>query len=129
MEKEVVEVVTKSARALGELKPAFRAVPDGEYQELCQAVKEGRVSIYRFKGENHHLVVAGEREGDHYYIWAAAGRGLVAGSRHLFKTAKEAGIKTMEAETAFGGVARMLQTLNVANKPKGEFIQLDLGAL
>jgi len=129
MEKEIVEVVTHSARALGELKPAFRAVPAIEYQELCQAVKEGRVSIYRFKGEHHHLVVAGERDGDHYYIWGAAGRGLVAGSRHLFKTAKAAGIKTMEAETAFGGVARMLQTLNVEQQPKGDYIRLDLGAL
>ncbi|MFW1549720.1 DNAase, partial [Vibrio parahaemolyticus] len=27
MEKEVIEVVTQSKRALGELKPAFRACP------------------------------------------------------------------------------------------------------
>ncbi|TOI78149.1 DNAase, partial [Vibrio parahaemolyticus] len=37
MEKEVIEVVTQSKRALGELKPAFRACPQA-YTELCKAV-------------------------------------------------------------------------------------------
>ncbi|OQT78236.1 DNAase, partial [Vibrio parahaemolyticus] len=41
MEKEVIEVVTQSKRALGELKPAFRACPDA-YTELCKAGKGGR---------------------------------------------------------------------------------------
>nr|WP_321386240.1 DNAase [uncultured Vibrio sp.] len=129
MEKEVVEIVTQSARALGELKPAFRAVPESDYQALCKAVKDGRVSIYRFKGEHHHLVVAGERENDHYYVWAAAGRGLVAGSRHLFKVAKAAGVKTMAADTAFGGVARLVRSLGVTAKLDGDLLRLDLGAL
>ncbi|MGL1283046.1 DNAase, partial [Vibrio parahaemolyticus] len=39
MEKEVIEVVTQSKRALGELKPAFRACPQA-YTELCKAVNE-----------------------------------------------------------------------------------------
>nr|WP_237772951.1 hypothetical protein [Vibrio parahaemolyticus] len=74
MEKEVIEVVTQSKRALGELKPAFRACPQA-YTELCKAVNEGRVSLYRLKSADCSLVIAGERDGDNYFLWGVAGRG------------------------------------------------------
>lgn len=71
MEKEVIEVVTQSKRALGELKPAFRACPQA-YTELCKAVNEGRVSLYRLKSADCSLVIAGERDGDNYFLWGVA---------------------------------------------------------
>lgn len=70
----MIQVVTHSARALGELKPAFRACPEA-YPKLCKAVKDGRVSLYRLTSPDSDLIVAGERDGDTYFCGAS----LVAG--------------------------------------------------
>ncbi|AQW60517.1 MULTISPECIES: hypothetical protein [Vibrio] len=125
MEKEVIQVMTHSARALGELKPAFRAVPN-EYKELCKAVKEGRVSLYRLTSDKCDLLIAGERDGDSYYLWAVVGHGLASGIKQLCKTVKAAGIGSLVADTAFEGVARLVRRLGVTQKHDGDFIRLDL---
>lgn len=122
----MIQVVTHSARALGELKPAFRACPDS-YTELCKAVKEGRVSLYRLKSPSTDLLVAGERDGDTYFLWGVAGRGLRSGIQHLCQVVKKAGMQSMAADTAFDGVARLVRSLGVTAKPDGNFLRLDLG--
>ena len=126
MEKEVIEVVTQSKRALGELKPAFRACPDA-YVELCKAVKDGRVSLYRLISNENDLIIAGERDGDNYFLWGVAGRGLRSGITQLCKVVKAAGMSSMTADTAFSGVARLVRSIGVTAKQDGDFIRLDLG--
>lgn len=129
MEKEVIEVVTQSKRALGgELKPAFRACPDA-YVELCKAVKDGRVSLYRLISNENDLIIAGERDGgDNYFLWGGvAGRGLRSGIIQLCKVVKAAGMSSMTADTAFDGVARLVRSIGVTAKQDGDFIRLDLG--
>ncbi len=128
MEKEVIQVVTHSARALGELKPAFRACPDA-YIDLCKAVKNGRVSLYRLTSLDTDLIVAGERDGDSYFLWGVAGRGLRSGIKQLCQVVQKAGMQTLTADTAFSGVARLVRSLGVTAKPDGEFIRLNLGVL
>ncbi|RPB42023.1 DNAase [Vibrio diabolicus] len=118
MEKEVIEVVTQSKRALGELKPAFRACPDA-YIELCKAVKDGRVSLYR--------LISNENDLDNYFLWGVAGRGLRSGIIQLCKVVKAAGMSSMTADTAFDGVARLVRSIGVTAKQDGDFIRLDLG--
>lgn len=121
----MIQVLTHSARALGELKPAFRAVPD-EYKELCKAVKDGRVSLYRLTSPECDLIIAGERDGESYYLWGVAGRGLRAGIVQLCKAVKAAGISNLVADTAFQGVARLVRSLGVTQQRDGDFIRLDL---
>ncbi|HCG9119034.1 TPA: DNAase [Vibrio parahaemolyticus] len=128
MEKEVIEVVTQSKRALGELKPAFRACPQA-YTELCKAVNEGRVSLYRLKSADCSLVIAGERDGDNYFLWGVAGHGLRSGIKQLVNVVKAAGMQSLSADTAFQGVARLVRSIGVTANQDGDFIRLDLGVL
>ncbi|KIP69308.1 MULTISPECIES: hypothetical protein [Vibrio] len=125
MEKEVIQVMTHSAPALGKLKPAFRAVPN-EYKALCKAVKDGRVSLYRLTSDQCDLYIAGERDGDSYYLWAVTGHGLASGIKQLCKTVKAAGMTNLVADTAFKGVARLVRRIGVTQKHDGDFIRLDL---
>ncbi|CAE6902242.1 hypothetical protein ACOMICROBIO_EPCKBFOG_01469 [Vibrio sp. B1FLJ16] len=124
----MIQVVTHSARALGELKPAFRACPEA-YPKLCKAVKDGRVSLYRLTSPDSDLIVAGERDGDTYFLWGVTGCGLRSGIKQLCQVVKKAGMQNMAADTAFNGVARLVRSLGVIAKPDGEFLRLDLEVL
>ncbi|NLS13362.1 DNAase [Vibrio sp. SM6] len=110
--EEKVTIETQSRAALGRLKPAFRACPEA-YSELCKAVKAGRVSVYRLQSDAHDLTVAGERDGDDYFLWGVAGRGLASGLVQLKQLVKTAGMSSLSADTAFAGVARLVRGLGV----------------
>ncbi|MBM4973654.1 DNAase, partial [Vibrio parahaemolyticus] len=90
---------------------------------MCKAVNEGRVSLYRLKSADCSLVIAGERDGDSYFLWGVAGRGLRSGITQLCKVVKAAGMSSMTADTAFSGVARLVRSIGVTAKQDGDFIR------
>ncbi|WP_281830307.1 hypothetical protein [Vibrio nigripulchritudo] len=85
------------------------------------------MSIYHIHGDGYDMKIAGELDGDTYYLWAAAGRGIRLAWRELRDAMKLSGLNEMNADTKFKAVARIARSLGgeISAKPDGwEYISL-----
>lgn len=91
------------------LAAAFAAAdnPKQEYQDMCNKLDAGTLSLYHAKDKGVDLSIVGEADGQSYYVWGVAGKGFKAGVGELLKRIKRAGFKTVTCATAKSGIRRM----------------------
>ncbi|WP_217529094.1 DNAase [Vibrio metschnikovii] len=111
----MIEIKTQDKSALDEIKKAFRACPD-DYQAMIGEIAAGRVSIYRVFDTSHEMLIAGEVIGEAYFIWGAAGRGLVPALIEFKKYVRAAGLEKMTGITHFPAVARLCKRIGEIEK-------------
>ncbi|WP_306690714.1 MULTISPECIES: DNAase [unclassified Vibrio] len=125
VEKKMIRCVTNTPEALEQLKVAFRACPQ-DFEELKAEVKTGRVSLYELSAENYQIVVAGEVIGETYFLWGVAGHGVVPAIHELSQYVKNAGLKTISAQTYFAGLARLVRKLNTTEQVATNITELTM---
>ncbi|WP_332398558.1 DNAase [Vibrio metschnikovii] len=111
----MIEIKTSDKSSCEALKKAFWACPD-DHQIMIGEIAAGRVSIYRVFDTSHDVLIAGEVVGDAYFIWGAAGRGLVPALIEFKKYVRGAGLEKMTGITYFPAVARLCKKIGEIEK-------------
>ncbi|TKF31634.1 DNAase [Vibrio kanaloae] len=121
----MIELVSGNPSALERLKVAFRACPK-DFDKLKSEVKAGRVSVYELSGDGYRVTVAGEVDGNSYFLWGVSGRGVVLAMRELSKYVKESGLTSISAETYFPLVAKLCRRLSTEEHERGEITRMEM---
>lgn len=111
----MITIKTQDESAREAIKAAFRACPDDFEAMVCE-LQSGRVSIYRVFDASHDVLIAGEVMGSAYFIWGAAGRGLVPALIEFKKYVRAAGLEKMTGITHFPAVARLCEKIGEIEK-------------
>ncbi|SEG21404.1 DNAase [Vibrio hangzhouensis] len=122
----MIEYLHQCPDAIQRLKPAFRACRQ-DFDLLKREVMAGRVGLYELIGENYKITIAGEIVGHSYFLWGVSGKGVVPAMRELKRYVKEAGLKTISADTHFPLVARLCRRLNTTESASGNATRMEMG--
>ncbi|NOH96277.1 DNAase [Vibrio sp. 99-70-13A1] len=121
----MIELVSDNPNALKRLRVAFRACPK-DFDLLKSEVKAGRVSVYELTGDSYRVTVAGEIDGDSYFLWGVSGRGVIPAMRELKVYVKECGLTSISAETYFPLVAKLCRRLSTEETERGEVTRMEM---